>query len=155
MLQQCCKAFDWSAGLQPTFAGEKKVPRLEYNKTNCDCRDGWVVHGHTCYHFSHDTENWIDAKLVCQALQGSLVVIESQEENDFLQNQIQSLNHDWYWTALSDLEEEHNWGWMGDRKTALVYYTNWDHGEPSSSNQENCGAIKTNGRWKDITCHQF
>ncbi|XP_052788248.1 perlucin-like protein [Mya arenaria] len=121
----------------------------------CDCRGGWVKNGHTCYHFSHDTENWIDAKLVCQALQGSLVVIESQQENDFLQNQIQSLNHEWYWTALSDMEEEHNWGWMGDRKTALVYYTNWDHGEPSSSDQENCGAIKTNGRWKDIPCHLF
>lgn len=26
-----------------------------------DCPDGFVNHGESCYHFSHDMETWVDA----------------------------------------------------------------------------------------------
>ena len=25
------------------------------------CPNGWLTHGISCYHFSHDLENWADA----------------------------------------------------------------------------------------------
>ncbi|XP_052778221.1 low affinity immunoglobulin epsilon Fc receptor-like [Mya arenaria] len=128
---------------------------LLFEGFDCDCRDGWVKHGASCYYFSHDTETWIGATQICKALQGSLVTIESQQENDFLTSQIHTLKQEWYWIALCNLENEGTWVWMGEGKSTPAVYTTWDHGEPNNSDgNENCGILRKTSHWNDDVCHK-
>ncbi|XP_052774732.1 perlucin-like protein [Mya arenaria] len=88
-----------------------------------NCPDGWVKHGGECYHFSRDVEPYFIARIACQVLGGSLVVIEMAQKNTFIANQIQYLPNPAYWMDLNDLQEEGSWVWQ---KTGNApEYTQW------------------------------
>ncbi|XP_060556476.1 perlucin-like protein [Ruditapes philippinarum] len=48
------------------------------------CHSGWMTHGSSCYHFSHDTESWIGALQFCREMMGHLVEINDADENAFI-----------------------------------------------------------------------
>ncbi|XP_052774130.1 low affinity immunoglobulin epsilon Fc receptor-like [Mya arenaria] len=115
------------------------------------CPDGWLTHGQECYHFSHDAEPYLLARSACQLLKGSLVVIETAEENAFITSQIQNLQSGSYWMDLNDLQEEGSWLWQATG--TAPEYTNWMPGEPNNTgNDENCALIYKGGKWNDGHC---
>ncbi|XP_053406407.1 perlucin-like [Mercenaria mercenaria] len=125
------------------------------------CTDGFIKHGDSCYHFSHDTETWLDAELSCQQLYGAhLAEIEDATENNFLINEVNVLGFS-FWVGGNDLQVEGEWKWFSS-KTAVKYST-WHPGNPSNNGgDENCMEILDgDGKgpqkplWNDKQCHAY
>ncbi|XP_060551487.1 perlucin-like protein [Ruditapes philippinarum] len=115
------------------------------------CPNGWITHDSKCYHFSHDTEPMLLAKLSCQELGGALVEIETATENDYLAAYIRD-KQTYYLIGLNDIQEEGNWVWIGSKTQAS--YINWRPTEPNNGVDENCVVIDgTVGQWNDTPCH--
>ncbi|KAL4223856.1 hypothetical protein ACF0H5_017320 [Mactra antiquata] len=114
------------------------------------CPNGWMRHGQMCYHFSNEVENWASAKVICEAMKGQLVEIETAEENYFLGQQAKLNNHRNYWIALSDVIEEGIWVWMNT--LTPVQFTQWHRNEPNNDGTENCVDLYPDGDWNDAKC---
>ncbi|KAH3787767.1 perlucin-like [Dreissena polymorpha] len=115
------------------------------------CEDGFVKHRENCYHFSHDTETWINALTACRVIYNSqLVEIVDPGENAFLVNE-STLRHMEYWIGADDLRVEGEWMWA----TSGDQVSNRTSGNrmfiSNSANNENCLEINA-GSWNDDRC---
>ncbi|XP_045209756.2 perlucin-like protein [Mercenaria mercenaria] len=120
-----------------------------------DCPAGWIHHGSSCYHFSHDTEPMLLASISCQHMGGTLVEIESAAENNFLFAEVKRLKVGAL-IGLNDIQEETVWRWYGsDRPLTSTGFKNWHSGEPNNANgDENCVVMsEVQGQWYDGPCH--
>ena len=77
---------------------------------------------------SNSTATWEVASQFCQNKGGHLAVICSQEENDFLFQQMKSLGYNNALFGFSDKEVEGTWKWVNGTQSS---YTNWHYGEPN------------------------
>uniref|UniRef100_F6SRV5 Natural killer cells antigen CD94 n=1 Tax=Ornithorhynchus anatinus TaxID=9258 RepID=F6SRV5_ORNAN len=79
------------------------------NETGCDwgpCPGDWIGFRDSCYLFSNDRKNWRDSKSACAARNSSLLWIDNQEEQVFLE--FFSL---YAWIGLSRNEPGNSWKW--------------------------------------------
>ncbi|XP_052809297.1 perlucin-like protein [Mya arenaria] len=98
------------------------------------CPSGWATHGDMCYHFSRDVESWPGAVIMCQIMGGTLVEIETLQENVYLQAQLKGFNSSkYFWIALSDVVEEGSWNWMVSK--TQPEFINWASTEPNNYNK--------------------
>nr|ANG56319.1 C-type lectin [Meretrix meretrix] len=121
----------------------------------CVCPNGWLRHESSCYHFSHDTEDWPGAVVMCEKMGGNLLEIDGPLEGQYITSQVKLFNKA-YWIGLSDVMEEGTWMWMGSNNPLEPgSYSNWLPGQPSNSqNNENCADVwPTTGQWNDGQCH--
>ncbi|XP_045209746.2 C-type lectin domain family 4 member M-like [Mercenaria mercenaria] len=128
---------------------------LSTSKALSDCPDGWLHHGSSCYHISHDKEPMITASASCQHMGCEFVEIESAAENAFLFAQIKPLKIE-AWLGLNDIQEETIWHWYGsNRPLTSTGFKNWHSGEPNNlQDDENCALMSpANGQWYDGHCH--
>ncbi|KAL3883389.1 hypothetical protein ACJMK2_029657 [Sinanodonta woodiana] len=119
------------------------------------CSTGWTRHGNSCYHFSHDKEDWPNAQFLCNALGGYLVEISNAEEGQFLENQSKLFHNidDQFWVGASDLLFEGEWMWMTSNTRVSTQLIHWAPGNPSNSNSnENCMTFLNDGTWNDAPC---
>ncbi|KAL4223837.1 CD209 antigen-like protein [Mactra antiquata] len=117
---------------------------------DASCLDGWLKHGGTCYHFSSTQMDWSGAKVMCEAMTGQLVEIDTTDENYYLGQHVKSTGRS-YWIALTDITEEGIWMWMNSH-TKPSFYT-WEPNEPNNGGNENCVDMHPNGLWNDAPCH--
>lgn len=75
--------------------------------------------------------SWIEAKRYCEELGGHLVTINSQNEQDFINNIITEGSKNLYWIGATCTSG--SWQWITDE---TFDYTNWDIGEPNSINEK-------------------
>jgi hypothetical protein len=103
------------------------------------------------YYRSNWQANWANANAAAQAAGGNLVSINSQGENDFIENNSGS---SYIWIGLTDANNEGTFEWLnGD----ALSYTNWDNNEPNNNGGGYCGpggadyvVMKCNdGEWRD------
>jgi len=96
------------------------------------CPDGWVEDSGSCYEFSQEEKNWRDATRHCRNNGAHLVSIGSQEEHDFVFQNIDT----WVWTGGHNLEGRSppKWTWS-DR-------TPWDYECWFNINNQNSGKFK-------------
>jgi len=87
------------------------------------------------YKFIPKKEGWLRAKKSAEKMGGYLVVINSEDEEKYLEKKIQEIFgvvDPRVWIGLNDIDEEGKWAWVnGDKLT----YTKWHNGEPNN----NCG----------------
>ncbi|XP_078392786.1 C-type lectin domain family 17, member A-like [Cetorhinus maximus] len=118
---------------------------------NCSeslCPSGWKVHNHHCYRLSTKSKEWYSAKLQCESQTSHLIVINTEQEQNFIEKSIENNPRD-YWIGLTDRESEGNWKWVDGTP---VSFTRWEQGEPNNgSGNENCAIIRING-WNDVSC---
>ncbi|XP_039714028.1 low affinity immunoglobulin epsilon Fc receptor isoform X3 [Pteropus medius] len=121
------------------------------NGSTCNtCPERWVNFQHKCYYFGKGAKRWIQAREACSKLQGRLVSIHSQEEQDFLAKYI---NRQGSWIGLRDLNIEGEFVWM-DQKP--LNYSNWRPGEPNNGDQgEDCVMMLGFGQWNDAFCNNY
>lgn len=112
--------------------------------------------GSHTYAITKDYYSWNEAKQLAEKKGGYLVVIESQEENDFIQNTYRTpLNTEGniLWIGLSDQQEEGIFRWINGE---IPVYTNWEEGEPNNTDGiQDYVHMYANGKWDDvddITC---
>ncbi|XP_054422207.1 low affinity immunoglobulin epsilon Fc receptor [Pteronotus mesoamericanus] len=114
----------------------------------CDmCPERWVSFQRKCYYFGEGAKKWIQARFACSKLQGRLVSIHSQEEQDFLAKHV---NKKGSWIGLRDLNIEGEFVWMDG---SPLEYSNWRPGEPNNGGQgEDCVMMLGSGQWNDAFC---
>lgn len=78
---------------------------------------------------------------------GRLVVIRSENENDFVHGLIPDAEAEQRaWIGLSDRREEGVFRWVDGSEPI---YTNWAPGEPNDVGGEDCAEMLPDGRWND------
>ncbi|GAB6022333.1 hypothetical protein CHUAL_006455 [Chamberlinius hualienensis] len=105
--------------------------------------------------------NWYRSYQFCRYHGLHLVSIESQEENQRLEDYIKTegLMAEHFWTSGTDQSEEGSFFWMGTGRP--LTYTNWNAGEPNNFKYENgeserCVELWNRDakglRWNDSPC---
>jgi hypothetical protein len=93
-----------------------------------------------------DTEmTWSEAKNYCEGLLGYLATITSQDENDFIVNNIPLTSYH-IWLGGTDEAQEGAWEWITGEAWS---YTNWDQYEPNDYLGEDYLEIRSTGKWND------
>ncbi|KAM8764555.1 LOW QUALITY PROTEIN: low affinity immunoglobulin epsilon Fc receptor [Rhynchonycteris naso] len=104
------------------------------NGSMCNtCPEKWVNFQRKCYYFGESAKKWIQARYTCSILQGRLVSIHNQEEQDFLAKHI---NEKGSWIGLLDLNIEGEFVWVDKNP---LDYSSWQTGEPNNGDEgEDC-----------------
>ncbi|XP_029976933.1 galactose-specific lectin nattectin-like [Salarias fasciatus] len=114
----------------------------------------WYSFKDRCYRYVAADKTWADAELYCVSLGANLVSIHSEEEHNFVNWLIKSLNPEqsYTWIGLSDVHKEGAWMWSdGSRFNFAV----WDVGQPDNCQRiEHCGHTNYGKlfRWNDTPC---
>ncbi|XP_060711088.1 asialoglycoprotein receptor 1-like isoform X3 [Hemiscyllium ocellatum] len=129
--------------------------QLKEMKENCqpqfECPDQWTEFHQKCYYFSPNTEDWSTSQRFCLSKMSNLVVINSAEEQGFLNKGIESNRH---WIGLNETNNMDNWGWV-DGTQYNTTFKFWAPGEPKDlGSYEACGGMKSDGRWNVYSCSQ-
>ncbi|XP_067827884.1 asialoglycoprotein receptor 1-like isoform X2 [Heptranchias perlo] len=121
--------------------------------TECDeifCPKEWKFFNRSCYFFSTERRNWTASAKYCSGNKSHLVVITSQEEQDFVKG-----GDDPHWIGLTDEEKEGTWQWV-DGAGPLSEPEFWRSHQPDNHKSahcegENC-ATTNNWGWNDDCC---
>uniref|UniRef100_A0A671VEA0 E-selectin n=1 Tax=Sparus aurata TaxID=8175 RepID=A0A671VEA0_SPAAU len=113
---------------------------------------GWT------YHYSKDKLNWTEAREWCRKYYTDMLVIQNQEENDYvvsiLPNQTKS---PYYWIGITRNHINGTWTWIGNNSTWVGEHS-WAPNEPNNNDiTEFCVEIYVNsganrGKWNDEKC---
>lgn len=113
---------------------------------------GWT------YYFSNIKMNWSNAREFCQKTYTDMVVIQSQEENDYLVSKLPNRSSSpYYWIGITKNHKEDPWTWIGNNST-WIGEQSWATNEPNNDHAtEFCVEIYVNngqnhGKWNDEKC---
>ncbi|PKK17352.1 CD209 antigen-like protein C [Columba livia] len=112
------------------------------------CSAGWQIFEKSCYFFSSERANWADAGELCADQDAHLVIVDSEREQGFLVENVNSSGL--YWLGVTDQLQEGNWVWTNGDRTSISYWDTWT--ENKDKEQEDCGAIGAGGVWSDERC---
>ncbi|XP_031239182.1 C-type lectin domain family 4 member A-like isoform X1 [Mastomys coucha] len=129
-----------------------EVPSFPKDKVWSCCPKDWKPFGSHCYFTSTDlVASWNESKENCSHVGAHLVVIHSQEEQDFITGILDT--HAAYFIGLSDPGHQ-QWQWI-DQTPYNDNATFWHNGEPSTDNEQ-CVTINhrsgTGWGWSAIPC---
>lgn len=121
--------------------------------TDCRTRTGCslaIRDGKAAYLLCEGPKTWDEARAFCKARGADLVVVESEEENEFLTASGLPAT----WIGLSDTETEGTFLWVDGDAPASAF---WNADEPNDSGgAEDCAGIFTSGdsagTWNDFDC---
>uniref|UniRef100_A0A667IHH3 C-type lectin domain family 10 member A-like n=2 Tax=Lynx TaxID=13124 RepID=A0A667IHH3_LYNCA len=122
------------------------------NGTEC-CPANWLEFEGSCYWFSRSGKTWPEAEKYCRLENAHLVVVNSREEQNFVQEHIGSLHA---WMGLSDAEGA--WKWV-DGTDYETNFKNWRPGQPDDwhghglGGGEDCAHFHPDG-WNDDVCQR-
>uniref|UniRef100_A0A8C0E0Y1 Asialoglycoprotein receptor 2 n=1 Tax=Balaenoptera musculus TaxID=9771 RepID=A0A8C0E0Y1_BALMU len=127
---------------------------LDWGSQNNCCPTSWLEHEGKCYWVSSSGKPWPEAEKYCQLEDAYLVVINSREEQDFVQAHIGS---SYTWMGLSDLDGVWKWADGTDYETN---FKNWKPGQPDDwqghglGGGEDCAHFHPDGKWNDDACQR-
>jgi len=133
-----------------------------------DCGTGWIFSDELgCILINTDNKKtnltWAEAQVECESMDGFLVEIHGEKEQEFLKSQIKFLEtligrHS-YWIGATDFGKEGDWIWIASRQP--VTYSSWDANRPNQEapNQDDCVLLdcwKSNSQcdWRDYSCNK-
>lgn len=118
------------------------------------CPINWVEYEGSCYWFSSSARSWTEADKYCQLENAHLVVVNSQDEQKFVQQHMGPLNT---WIGLTD--QNGPWRWV-DETDYEKGFQNWRPHQPDDwsghglGGGEDCAHITHDGRWNDDVCRR-
>ncbi|XP_073480466.1 C-type lectin domain family 4 member E-like [Aquarana catesbeiana] len=111
------------------------------------CGKDWTFYKLSCYYKSKSRKSWLSAKEKCQRMASHLVIINEDDEMNFL---LTLLKKEHPWIGLRRVTPE-EWKWVDG--TTLNTEKFWEEGEPNSfQEQEDCGHFGFKGGLNDISC---
>ncbi|EDL01253.1 CD209 antigen-like protein B isoform a [Mus musculus] len=113
------------------------------------CPWDWTFLLGNCYFFSKSQRNWNDAVTACKEVKAQLVIINSDEEQTFLQQTSKAKGPTWM--GLSDLKKEATWLWVDGSTLSSRFQKYWNRGEPNNIGEEDCVEFAGDG-WNDSKC---
>ncbi|XP_033117245.1 uncharacterized protein LOC117117144, partial [Anneissia japonica] len=111
---------------------------------------GWVPHESSYYYFNSTPVTWEEAESICRDTGGNLVVIGSEEENEFVMQSFQELDTDVSQVSIGYHHRniKHFFEWVGTNEWSV--YENFDS-DPGSVGR--CVVLSVpNGRWLVVPC---
>ncbi|XP_039608886.1 C-type lectin domain family 4 member C-like [Polypterus senegalus] len=78
------------------------------------CPKSWLLFNTKCYYFSTNRLTWKDSRDFCTSMGGHLVIIESEEEQNFLLNKTAKTTDNSYWIGLTDQKIENKFFWVNN-----------------------------------------
>uniref|UniRef100_A0A3Q2XRY0 CD209 antigen-like n=1 Tax=Hippocampus comes TaxID=109280 RepID=A0A3Q2XRY0_HIPCM len=119
---------------------------------NCTlCGVGWKKFDGNCYFVSKLSRTWAESRLDCISRGADLVVINSREEQVFL-NGLLGRSKD-VWIGLSDHIKEGTWVWVDGTPLTTEF---WQNEQPNNLGNQDCVEIQTKssrlGTWNDVSC---
>nr|XP_048285021.1 CD209 antigen isoform X1 [Myodes glareolus] len=114
------------------------------------CPWDWTPFQGSCYFFSVTQRTWNDSATACQNVGAQLVVIKSDEEQNFLQQT--SKTRGYTWMGLIDINNESTWHWVDGSPLTLSFMKYWNKGEPNNLGEEDCAEFRGDG-WNDTKCY--
>ncbi|XP_038071809.1 perlucin-like protein [Patiria miniata] len=115
---------------------------------NAVCKLGWIEHCSSCYKFTDNHTDWENANTYCQGLGGMLLVIESEEENEFIAEEMRNSGMSSTWLGCNDASMEGTWVCYPEG-VKKMQYTNWAEGKPDNFNYQDCAVINKKAKWND------
>ena len=111
------------------------------------CSPGYTDLGRVCVDVVAGPANYLSAITDCQRRGGSLVTVQSQQEQDALYALTGSTGA---WIGLTDFLDEGQFSWVDG---SPLDFTNFRAGQPNNANSnQHCTWIRPDGLWDDITC---
>lgn len=147
------KAVAWQKDReQKKIAKEKEEQKRKEEKKSAAMEGGITFNAHT-YKVLEEGKTWTEAKEYCESVGGHLAIVETEEEQVFLEGILKEKNL--YWIGLSREKEE--WLWVNGEP---LMYAKWAGGGPDNfTGEETCAAMynypnpkngNTNpGEWND------
>ncbi|KAE8277419.1 Asialoglycoprotein receptor 2 [Larimichthys crocea] len=118
------------------------------------CPLDWDIFGSSCYYFSRTPLAWHDARDWCNGHESHLVIINTDEEWDFVIKHAMGV---FYWVGLTD-ERTGKWEWV-NQTPYVMNRRRWKPGQPDSwtahglgPGDEDCAHIHNDGRLNDLHC---
>ncbi|XP_029949224.1 CD209 antigen-like [Salarias fasciatus] len=107
----------------------------------------WVPFRSSLYYISSTERTWQESRDDCLSRGADLMIIDSQEEQDFSRRFSQEV-----WIGLTDSAQEGTWQWVDG---TLLNTSYWLPGEPNNDDEgkeENCAEIHVDNGWNDRVC---
>ncbi|XP_069042958.1 C-type lectin domain family 4 member D-like isoform X5 [Lepisosteus oculatus] len=93
------------------------IPKIgtgrSWGESNYSCEEPWRLFKDKCYFLSEDKMNWNRSRDNCTSMHSHLVVIDSQEEQNFTSGVLPP--NDRAWIGLTDQEEKGRWRWVNNK----------------------------------------
>ncbi|XP_031194774.1 CD209 antigen-like protein D [Mastomys coucha] len=113
------------------------------------CPRDWTFFNGSCYFFSKSQRNWHNSITACKELGAQLVIVETDEEQTFLQQTSKARGPTWM--GLSDMHNEATWHWVDGSPLSPSFAQYWNRGEPNNVGDEDCAEFSGDG-WNDLRC---
>ncbi|KAG7526626.1 hypothetical protein JOB18_043037 [Solea senegalensis] len=110
--------------------------------------------GDSCYYISSASQrlNFDQATQYCANVSSHMLIINDNEEQQFVRNAIGGKG--FFWLGLTDREEENVWKWVDGTVPVFKKWKpgqpdNWTHGHEEG---EDCAGLIHNANWNDFYC---
>ncbi|XP_053323038.1 collectin-12 [Spea bombifrons] len=149
-------------GLSPEIASEVSLSLQGIQKSELildpavtGCPPYWTNYTEKCYYFSTGKHIFDDAKLWCEEKASMLLIIENNDEQQFIKKETKEKGN--FWIGLTDTDEENVWKWLDG---TIPTYTNWKSGQPDDWDHElgpgeDCAGLIYSGLWNDFHCQDY
>nr|DBA29608.1 TPA: hypothetical protein GDO54_005679 [Pyxicephalus adspersus] len=131
----------------------EQVKKLQVNGSDdFTCPSGWSTFQSSCYFFPFAGKSWIESKKFCEDKDSHLVVINTEEEQNFV---FGITKGKYIWIGLTDVEG--SWKWV-DGTDYNSTPKNWIPGQPDEyyghglGGGEDCAHLHRSGQWNDDHC---
>uniref|UniRef100_A0A665VJI4 C-type lectin domain-containing protein n=1 Tax=Echeneis naucrates TaxID=173247 RepID=A0A665VJI4_ECHNA len=108
------------------------------------------------YHYSDTPLPWDEARQYCQKMYTDMVIIQNQDENDYLLGFLpEKRGRLYYWIGITKHPKNDTWYWVGNNST-WVGNASWAANEPNHDT-DFCVELyvrpgKDHGKWNDENC---
>ncbi|XP_041649919.1 natural killer cells antigen CD94-like [Cheilinus undulatus] len=153
------EGLSWTLGVileHNNFPVDQHCPQKECKP----CLDNWVQFQSNCYLFMNGPYSqwryWKDSRGECGKFNAELVVIDSQEEQEFINyhTEIYDDEKHGYWIGLSKESWTETWMWVDGSNFTVAYWRD----QPASS-RLNCALISPHGEplanWQKTSCTMY
>ncbi|XP_015224626.1 PREDICTED: CD209 antigen-like protein E [Cyprinodon variegatus] len=133
----------------PTAAVRRNDTDQQRFLTGKYIQQGWVYFHTSFYFISSTKKSWQDSRKFCQEQSADLVIINTEEEQDFTRQ-----FHRLTWIGVHNVSRTGQWTWVDGTPLTKSY---WGSGEPNGygGRNENCVEIRFfdhQNSWNDIPC---
>ncbi|XP_041800580.1 asialoglycoprotein receptor 1-like [Chelmon rostratus] len=128
---------------------QKKIDKV---RRSLFCQSGWSKFDVSCYFVSTAKRNWTLSRRDCVSKGADLVVIDTRDEQTFVNKLLKSGQN--AWIGLTDSLQEGTWMWVDGSPVTTTF---WQPNQPNSFNgNQDCGELVREpsgvGEWNDDGC---
>ncbi|XP_029950540.1 C-type lectin domain family 4 member K-like isoform X2 [Salarias fasciatus] len=142
------RRLDESQSQQNALIRERDELKRTLNDFDQLFQKGWEYFHSSFYYISSTEKTWQESRDDCVSRGANLMIIDSQEEQDFTRRFPKRM-----WIGLTDRAQEGTWRWVDG---TLLQRSYWYSGEPNDEwGEEDCAEINykdVENSWNDMPC---